>query len=63
MVPQGFDKRYFTVHLMGPYSEKFDYHLAVWLKLPNRVREVPDGFREEFIKLVNDFENYIGPEP
>jgi hypothetical protein len=40
-VPQLFDKRYFTLLLMAPYSKKLDQHLYIQLKYP---AGVPKGF-------------------
>jgi hypothetical protein len=55
-VPQSFDKRYFTVLLLAPYSKKNDQHLYVHLKYP---RDVPREFLKEFEGLVNGFETYV----
>jgi hypothetical protein len=45
VTPQSFDKRYFTLLLMAPYSKKLNYHLYVHLKYP---RDVPQEFLKEF---------------
>jgi hypothetical protein len=57
VVPQSFDKRYFTLLLMAPYSKKLDHHLYIHLKYP---RDVPKEFLEEFERLVNAFERHVG---
>ena len=56
-VPQTFDKRYFTVLLLAPYSSKLDGHLYVHLKLPGNGR-APEGFEEQATALINGFEKY-----
>lgn len=56
VVPQTFDKRYFKVLLMAPYSAKRDVHLYVHLSYP---RNVSDDFLKQFTELVNDFEKYV----
>lgn len=55
-VPQTFDKRYFTLLLMAPDSEKLDCHLYVRLKYP---RDVPEEFLREFKQLVEGFETQL----
>jgi hypothetical protein len=52
VVPQSFDKRYFTLLLMAPYSKKMDHHLYVHLKYP---QDVPKEFLTDFERLVNGF--------
>jgi hypothetical protein len=56
VVPQSFDKRYFTVLLLAPYSQKLDQHLLVRLKYP---RDVPKEFLKEFELLVAGFEKQV----
>jgi hypothetical protein len=56
VVPQTFDKRYFTVLLMAPYSAKQDVHLYVHLSYPGNVGT---DFLKEFADLVNGFEKYV----
>jgi hypothetical protein len=56
VVPQSFDKRYFTLLLMAPYSQKLDYHLYVHLKYP---RATPKAFLKEFERLVDGFEKHV----
>jgi len=56
VVPQSFDKRYFTLLLMAPYSKKLDHHLYVQLKYP---RNVPKEFLKEFDRLVDGFEEHV----
>jgi len=55
-VPQTFDKRYFKVLLMAPYSPKQAVHLHVYLSYP---RKVPDEFLRQFTDLVSDFGKYV----
>ena len=56
IVPQTFDKRYFSVLLMAPYSAKHDRHLNVHLSCPGNVK--PE-FLNEFTQLVNDFSKHL----
>jgi len=56
VAPQTFDKRYFKVLLMAPYSPKRDVHLYVHLSYPGNVRT---DFLKEFTDLVNGFEKYV----
>ena len=56
VVPQTFDKRYFQVLLMAPYSAKHDRHLNVHLTCPAKVK--PE-FLNEFTQLVNDFSKHL----
>jgi len=56
VVPQSFDKRYFTLLVMAPYSRKRDHHLYVHLKYP---RDVPEAFLPEFERLMTGFEKHI----
>lgn len=56
VVPQTFDKRYFKVLLMAPYSPKRDAHVYVHLSYPGNVGT---DFLKEFTELVNGFEQYV----
>ncbi len=56
VVPQTFDKRYFKVLLMAPYSAKHDVHLYVHLFYPGNVSS---DFLKEFAELVNDFQKHV----
>jgi len=56
VVPQTFDKRYFRLLVIAPYSVKHDAHLYVHLSYPGNVG--PD-FLTEFTGLVNDFERHL----
>ena len=56
VVPQTFDKRYFSVLLMAPYSAKHDCHVIVHLSYPGNVS---GEFLKEFTALVNDFEKHL----
>jgi hypothetical protein len=53
---QSFDKRYFTLLLLAPYSKKLDHHLYVQLKYP---RDVHKEFLKEFERLVDGFEKHV----
>jgi hypothetical protein len=55
-VPQSFDKRYFTLHVMAPYSKKLNRHLYIHLKYP---RDVHKEFLTEFERLINGFEKLV----
>ena len=55
-VPQSFDKRYFTLLLLAPYSKTLDHHLYVHLKYP---RDVPKKFLKDFDYLVNAFDKHV----
>jgi hypothetical protein len=56
VVPQTFDKRYFQLLLMAPYSVKHDRHLIVHLSYPGNVK--PE-FLKEFTDLVNACSTYL----
>ncbi|NOY29593.1 MAG: hypothetical protein GXP28_05280, partial [Planctomycetes bacterium] len=56
VVPQSFDKRYFTTLLMAPYSERLDVHLVVHIKYPH---EVPKDFLNELSALLKQFERHV----
>lgn len=58
MVPQTFDKRYYSTVLMAPYSEEHDCHLYVHLYTP-RLESKAD-FIKEFSELVNGFADKLG---
>lgn len=53
VAPQAFDKHYFTVLLLAPYSKKLNSHLYVHLNYP---RGVPQEFVKDFRALMDDFE-------
>ena len=55
VVPQTFDKRYFTVLLLAPYSKRLDRHLHVLLSYPG---DATKDFLREFTEAVNRFEGY-----
>ena len=61
VVPQRFDRHYYDVYLMAPYSAKLDCHLYVHLLLPKR--GVPEGFLAEFTDIVNRFDAFSCPKP
>lgn len=56
VVPQTFDKRYFTVLLMAPYSPKHDVHVYVHLSYPGNVST---DFLQEFTELIHAFQKYV----
>ena len=55
-MPQIFDKRYFAVLLLAPYSPKRDAHLTVRLAYP---QDVSPEFLKQFTELINSFEKYV----
>jgi hypothetical protein len=55
-VPQAFDKRYFTLLVMAPYSETRDAHLYTHLLYPADANKV---FLTEFADLVKRFAEYL----
>ena len=57
VLPQAFDKRYFTLLVMAPYSESRDAHLYTHLLYPAGVNTV---FLSEFSDLVRRFAEYLG---
>jgi hypothetical protein len=56
VVPQAFDKRYFTLLVMAPYSEVRDVHLYTHLLYPANASKV---FLSEFTDLVTRFAEYL----
>jgi hypothetical protein len=56
VAPQTFDKRYFKILLLAPYSGKPDAHLVVHLSYPRNVKE---DFLRQFTELINDFGKYV----
>lgn len=55
VVPQTFDRRYYSIMLMAPYSQKYDCHLYVHLYIPNLGRKLE--FIKEFTEQINGFED------
>jgi hypothetical protein len=55
-VPQGFDKRYFTLQIMAPYSEARDAHLYTRLLFPVDANRL---FLSEFTDLITRFTEYL----
>jgi len=55
VVPQTFDKHYFTVLLLAPYSKRLDRHLHVLLSYP---ADASKEFLREFTDTVNKFNDY-----
>src|SRR6185436_9507143 len=53
VVPQTFDKRYFRVLVMAPYSNKHNAHLYIHLSYPGNVK---DDFLKQFTELANGWE-------
>ena len=58
-VPQVLDRHYYHLHLLAPYSAKFDCYAYVHFLVPRQ--DVPPGFVDEFTNIINDFERYLGP--
>jgi len=56
MVPQTFDKRYFTLLVMAPYSNARDAHLYTHLSYPADASKI---FLSEFTDLVTRFAEYL----
>ena len=56
VAPQAFDKRYFKILLLAPYSEKHNAHLVVHLSYP---RDVKEDFLKQFTELVHDFGKHV----
>lgn len=56
MVPQSFDRFYFTSYLMAPYSAACDCHLVAHLDYPDTVDQ---SFVKAWSELINDFEKYL----
>jgi hypothetical protein len=56
VVPQSFDKRYFVLLVMAPYSKKLDCHLYVHLKYPH---DVSPEFLKAFERLMAGFDTYL----
>jgi hypothetical protein len=56
VVPQTFDKRYFKMLMMAPYSAKADRHLLVHLSYP---ANVTSEFLKEFTELMEDCSKYL----
>ncbi len=55
-VPQTFDKRYFKLSVMAPYSARRNAHLYVHLSHPSNVS---GDFLKQFTELANSFEKYV----
>src|SRR6185295_5427713 len=53
VLPQTFDKRYFNVLVMAPYSQKHNAYLYVHLSYPGNVS---DDFLKQFTEIVNGWE-------
>jgi len=56
VVPQAFDKRYFTLQVMAPYSPARDAHLYTHLLYPG---DTNGRFLDEFADLVTRFSEYL----
>jgi hypothetical protein len=56
ILPQAFDKRYFVLNVIAPYSKKLDRHLYVHLKHP---RDADRAFLRDFDTLVNTFDKLV----
>jgi len=57
MVPQMFDRFYYSIILMAPYSRKHDCHLYVHLYVPKH-QSKPE-FTKELTEMVNAFESKL----
>jgi hypothetical protein len=57
VVPQTFDRKYYSIMLMAPYSQKYDCHLYVHLYIPNLGRNIE--FIKEFTEQINGFEDKL----
>ncbi|MGB5850115.1 MAG: hypothetical protein WBH40_16625 [Ignavibacteriaceae bacterium] len=57
MVPQTFDRLYYSIILLAPYSRKHDCYLYVHLYVPQH--ESKPEFNKELIELVNAFESKL----
>jgi hypothetical protein len=57
VLPQSFDKRYFTHLVMAPHSKKRDYHMHVSLQYP---RDASKEFLKDFVALAEGFEKHVG---
>jgi len=62
LTPQAFDKRYFTLLMLTPYSAKLDAHLFVHLKYPN-TGKAPEGFMPQMLEVINQFQRYAVKQP
>ncbi len=56
VVPQAFDKRYYTLLVLAPYSHASDAHLYTHLLYPGDASKV---FLSEFTDLVTRFAEYL----
>ncbi len=56
MLPAAFDKRYFTVWVSAPYSEKLNSHLHVSIKVPSKF---PRPFYDDLMKVLSKFDQYV----
>jgi hypothetical protein len=54
-VPQTFDKRYFRLLLLAPYSKRLDQHLYVRLSYP---ADASNEFLREFTEVIKNFSAY-----
>lgn len=55
VVPQTFDKHYFNVLLLAPYSKRLDRHLHVRLSYP---ADASKEFLRDFTEAINQFNEY-----
>ena len=56
IVPQAFDRRYFTLYVAAPYARSLDHHLYVRLKYPSGTK--PE-FLSDFRRLTDTFEAHV----
>ena len=57
VVPQTFDRKYYSILLLAPYSQKFDCHLYVHIYHPHLDNE--SGFIKEIVDIINSFEKRL----
>jgi hypothetical protein len=57
-LPASVDKRYFTLRVIAPYSQKLNRHLYIHMKYP---RDVSKEFLKDFERLVREFDKHVPP--
>ena len=60
-LPATFDRHYYKVLVIAPYSKKYDCYLYAHLYYPANAVVSPK-FLKQFQDLINDFEKHLGPE-
>lgn len=56
VVPQSFDRAYFTEYLTAPYSQRCECHLVAHLYYPDTVNR---AFVDAWTALINDFDAHL----